>query len=265
MEPHGPRILLVEDDEELAGLISDYLSDNGLQVSVIADGAEVEGWLDGHRPDLIILDQMLPNKDGLQICREIRSTFAGPIVFLTARSGWVDEVVGLEIGADDYLGKPIEPRLLLARVRSLLRRTEQQRPSSSEGLQPGVSRDGSPREANARDAGSRDSASRDFGALAPSRLVLDQRNRRASVGGRALDLTDAEFDLLAYLHDHAGVQLTRPQLARDVCGQQYDALDRTIDVRIARLRSKLGDDPKNPKWIRSIRGVGYLFMQPDSE
>jgi DNA-binding response OmpR family regulator len=260
MEPHRPRILLVEDDEELAGLISDYLSDNGLQVSVIADGAEVEGWLDGNRPDLIILDQMLPNKDGLQICREIRSTFAGPIVFLTARSGWVDEVVGLEIGADDYLSKPIEPRLLLARVRSLLRRTEQQRPSSSEGLQPGVSR-----EVGLREAGVREGVSREGGARSPARLILDQRNRRASVGGRPLDLTDAEFDLLAYLHDHAGVQLTRPQLARDVCGQQYDALDRTIDVRIARLRSKLGDDPKNPKWIRSIRGVGYLFMQPDSE
>src|SRR6187549_2027183 len=114
MDPHGARILLVEDDDELASLISDYLSDNGLQVSVIADGAEVERGLEAHRPDLIILDQMLPNKDGLQICREIRSTFGGPIVFLTARSGWVDEVVGLEIGADDYLGKPIEPRLLLA-------------------------------------------------------------------------------------------------------------------------------------------------------
>lgn len=239
MDPNGARILLVEDDEELAELISDYLEDSGLQVSVIADGAEVERGLELHRPDLIILDQMLPNKDGLQICREIRASFAGPIVFLTARSGWVDEVVGLEIGADDYLGKPIEPRLLLARVRSLLRRTEPLRPSVLDGLQ---------------------SVSREAPSL---RLVLDQRNRRASLGGRSLDLTDAEFDLLVYLYDHAGEQLTRAQLALDVCGQHYDALDRTIDVRIARLRSKLGDDPKNPKWIRSIRGVGYLFMLPE--
>jgi len=242
MDPHGARILLVEDDDELAGLISDYLTENGLQVSVIADGAEVERGFEACRPDLVILDQMLPNKDGLQLCREIRGVFKGPIVFLTARSGWVDEVVGLEIGADDYLSKPIEPRLLLARVRSLLRRSDGLRPSATE----------------ARQGRSPVAATR--------RLVLDPRNRRATLGGRSLDLTDAEFDMLAYLHDHAGEQLTRVRLALDVCGQKhYDALDRTIDVRIARLRSKLGEDPKNPKWIRSIRGIGYLFMLQDAE
>jgi two-component system, OmpR family, response regulator RstA len=240
MEPHGARVLLVEDDDELAVLIRDYLSDHGLQVSIVADGGEVEKALQTVRPDLVILDQMLPGKDGLQICRELRTTFAGPIVFLTARSGWVDEVVGLEVGADDYLGKPIEPRLLLARVRNLLRRAEVLRLGLPEGRQS------PPR-------------------VTPPRLELEPRSRRVTLGGRVLDLTDAEFDLLTYLHQHAGEQLTRTQLALEVCGQRYDPLDRTIDVRVARLRSKLGDDPKNPKWIRSIRGVGYLFMLPEAE
>ncbi|MCP4449152.1 MAG: response regulator transcription factor [Myxococcales bacterium] len=229
MSTSATRIVLVEDDEELAELVAEYLRDSDFDVEIIADGGLAEEAIRSTDPDLVILDLMLPNKDGLQICRDLRTWFHKPVLLLTARSGWVDEIVGLELGADDYLGKPVEPRLLLARVRTLLRR--------SELLASRTTAEGA------------------------SKLRIDPVSRVASLGGKELDLTDAEFDLLAYLKEHAGEQLSRDTLSREVCQTDYDGLGRTIDVRIGRLRTKLGDYAKKPKWIKSVRGVGYLFVE----
>jgi two-component system, OmpR family, response regulator RstA len=223
------RVLMVEDDAELAALISEYMTDNGFLVEVVSDGAVAERAVRSFTPDVVILDVMLPNRDGLQICRDLRQWFSGPVLMLTARSSWVDEIVGLELGADDYLGKPVEPRLLLSRVRALLRRSHGQGAASAPPARRSV-------------------------------LRIEPATRTAYIGERALGLTDAEYDLLVYLKAHAGQPLTRDQLTRDLTSTDYDGLGRTIDVRISRLRVKLGDDGKQPHWIKAIRGVGYLFV-----
>jgi two-component system OmpR family response regulator/two-component system response regulator RstA len=223
------RILMVEDDAELASLISEYMTDNGFVVEVVADGDAAERAIRSFAPDIVTLDVMVPNRDGLQICRDLRQWFRGPVLMLTARSSWVDEIVGLELGADDYLGKPVEPRLFLSRVRALLRRSQGQPAAPA----PPARR---------------------------SALRIEPATRTAYIGERALGLTDAEYDLLVYLKAHAGQPLTRDQLTRDLTSTAYDGFGRTIDVRISRLRVKLGDDGKQPLWIKAIRGVGYLFV-----
>jgi two-component system response regulator RstA len=227
-----PRILIVEDDLKLAELVREFLEGAGYLAAVETRGDRAAERILREQPDLVVLDLMLPGIDGLEVCRRVRPAFSGVILMLTARGEEIDEVVGLELGADDYVAKPVSPRLLLARVGSLLRRS---------------------RERELR-ASSEPPSRIELGAL-----VVDVASRSASVEGRSLELTTAEFDLLWLLASHAGQVLTREQIYGHLRGISYDGLDRSIDLRIARLRKKLGDDGKQPQHIKSVRGVGYLF------
>lgn len=230
------RILLVEDDHKLSHLIRDFLQTTGeFAVDIEPRGDRAADRIVGERPDLVILDVMLPGLDGLQVCRQVRERYPGPILMLTALGDEVDEVVGLELGADDYVAKPASPRKLLARVRTLLRR--------SGGTGDGGG--GPP---------ARDERRVDLGDL-----VVDSRSRVATLAGEPLDLTTAEFDLLWLLARHAGETLDRERIYEELRGIEWDGLDRSIDLRVTRLRRKLGDDARNPRRIKSIRGVGYLL------
>lgn len=223
------RILLVEDDQRLATLVRDYLADNGFDVAIEDRGERVPERVRHYRPDLLVLDLMLPGRDGLSLCRELRPGFAGPILMLTARNDDADQVLGLEFGADDYVIKPAEPRVLLARIRALLRRAEPAAPGTPRTLR--------------------------FG-----RLVLHGGARRVELDGKPLELSSHEFDLLWLLGQHAGEVVRRDLLFRELYGRPYDGMDRTIDVRVSQLRKKLGDHPDRPERIKTIWGRGYLFI-----
>ena len=236
-----PRILLVEDDTELAELVEEYLVDNFFTVDHEARGDRaVERILsDGY--DLVILDIMLPGKDGRDVCREVRPFFKGPIIMLTALSEEIDEITGLQIGADDYLAKPVGPRLLMTRIQSLLRLVKRVDESPVSPALTLVT----PEEHLIRVGG----------------IEIDTRNRTAALDGRKLNLTTSEFDLLHYMAIHKGEVLDRDQIFRDVLGIEYDGLERSIDQRVIRLRKKLGDDGRDPQLIKSIYGIGYLLVQ----
>ncbi len=228
------RILLVEDDMKLANLVREYLESKDFSVLHQSTGEGAAERILDEDPDLIILDLMLPGVDGLSICRQVRPKYRGPILMLTALGDEVDEVVGLELGADDYLVKPVRPRVLLARIQTLLRRMapeEAFRTTPEESLQLGA-------------------------------LRMDSANRETFLDGTKLELTTAEYDLLHYLVEHAGSVLSRTQIYQDVRGIEWDGLDRSIDQRITRLRKKLGDDASHPRWIKSVRGAGYLMAVP---
>lgn len=231
------NILIVEDDERLANLTKDYLEGNGLNVSIESDGSRAIDRIKNEQPDLVVLDLMLPGEDGLAICRIVRPHYSGPILMLTARTEDLDQVLGLEMGADDYVAKPVRPRVLLARIRALLRRLK----------------DGNEQQS----ANTNSSASRlDFG-----NLIVDSAMREAWLNGESIDLTSAEFDLLWLLGSNAGRVLTREEIFNNLRGIEYDGQDRSFDVRISRIRPKIGDDPMNPKRIKTVRSKGYLFVK----
>ncbi|SIR94468.1 two-component system, OmpR family, response regulator RstA [Aquipseudomonas alcaligenes] len=231
MEQEAWRILIVEDDQRLAELTQEYLQSNGLQVDIESDGGRAAARILKEQPDLVVLDLMLPGEDGLSICRKVRGQFAGPILMLTARTDDMDEVLGLEMGADDYVCKPVRPRVLLARIRALLRRSE-----------GGEAPTENPRRL-------------EFGPL-----VIDSAMREAWLRGAGVELTSAEFDLLWLLAANAGRILSREEIFTALRGIEYDGQDRSIDVRISRIRPKIGDDPMHPRLIKTVRSKGYLFV-----
>ncbi|WP_313951318.1 winged helix-turn-helix domain-containing protein [Accumulibacter sp.] len=235
------RILLVEDDERLAQLTAEYLRKNDFEVLVEGRGNTAEARILDERPDLVILDVMLPGKDGFEICRAVRARYHGVILMLTAREEDFDQILGLELGADDYIAKPVQPRLLLARIKALLRRAP--------AIQIGI-------------AGER-AAAADPAELAFGSFRISQATRSAYLGPDSIDLTTAEFDLLWLLARHAGSVLSRDDLLQQLRGIGFDGLDRSIDARISRLRRKLGDDPENPTRIKTVRSKGYLFSKHD--
>ncbi len=238
------RILLVEDDVKLAALMQDFLqAAGGYVVEVEHRGdAAVERVL-REVPDLVVLDIMLPGKDGLTVCRELRPRYDGPIIMLTALGDEIDEVVGLELGADDYLAKPSSPRRLLARIKTLLRRVE---PTPNTAEAAGDSSDTGPPAAPTT-------------RIELSGLVVDTASRRALLDREELDLTTGEFDLLWLLASHAGQVLSRDHIYQELRGIEWDGLDRSVDQRVVRLRRKLGDDARHPTRLKSVRGTGYLL------
>jgi DNA-binding response OmpR family regulator len=228
---------MIDDDARLGALVTEYLGKHEIDVTVVGDGERGLAALRKRPFDVVLLDLMLPGADGLEICRRLRAipeVAAVPVIMLTARGEDVDRIVGLELGADDYLPKPFNPRELLARIRAVLRRS----------AAPGAAGPSRPR---FRSAG----------------LEIDFDAREVMVAGRRQTLTHYEFELLAALARAAGRALSREQLLDALRGTEYEAFDRSIDVHVSKLRQKLGDDPKAPRLIKTVRGVGYLLTRAE--
>jgi DNA-binding response OmpR family regulator len=237
------KILVVEDEPVLLETLEYNLTRQGYQVVTAEDGRTALGVARAEQPDLIVLDIMLPGIDGLEVCRILRQEMPVPILMLTARADEIDKVVGLEVGADDYMTKPFSMRELMARVKAMLRRVR----LISEQV-------GSPEAANAGAA----SIPTDP-AMKHGDLVVDPARRRVLVGGDEVTLSPKEFDLLTFLVRHPGIVLTRDLILERVWGWTYEGGSRTVDVHVRWLREKIETDPANPERITTVRGVGYRF------
>jgi two-component system response regulator RstA len=238
------KITVVEDDVKLSDLIQKYLIQQGFDVNVIQDGSEAIDAILAVNPAVVILDLMLPGKDGLAICREVRPRYDGCILFLTASDDAMDHVAGVELGADDFLIKPVQPRVLLARIRMLLRRVERQ-------------------STNGDNASSAERPTKKNNDLTFGQLRLAHSKRAVSLANSLISLTTSEFDLLWLLATHAEEVLSRDFIYKNLRGIEYDGLDRSIDSKVAILRRKLGDNASMSTRIITVRGQGYLFV-PDT-
>jgi DNA-binding response OmpR family regulator len=225
------KILVVDDEPKIVHVLRGYLESAGFQVVAAYDGSEALAAFRHERPDLIVLDLMLPAVDGLDVARAIRRESDVPLIMLTARVDEADRLIGLELGADDYVTKPFSPREVVARVRAVLRRV------------------GGP-EATSQ-------------SLAVGEVTVDLDKRQASVAGRAVELTPTEFDLLATLMESPGRVFSRMQLLDKVQGYAYEGYERTIDAHVKNLRQKIEPDPRRPLYILTVYGLGYKFAEPD--
>ncbi|WP_431993656.1 response regulator transcription factor [Streptomyces albogriseolus] len=234
----GARVLVVDDDPTVAEIVTGYLDRAGYVVDRAGDGPDALARAAAHRPDLVVLDLMLPGMDGLEVCRRMRGQGPVPVIMLTARGDEDDRILGLEVGADDYVTKPFSPRELVLRVGSVLRR--------------------------ARPAGDASGPGAGSGVLRAAGLTVDPKARRAVKNGVELALTVREFDLLAFFLAHPGRAFAREELMREVWGWDFGDLS-TVTVHVRRLRGKVEDDPARPRLIRTVWGVGYRFDPATTE
>ena len=229
------HIMLVEDDQMLSGLIKDFLCKNGFQVTIVENGLDAISRIPKEQPDLVILDVMLPGASGMEVCKQVRASYSGMILMQTALDDDIDQMMGLELGADDYVIKQVKPRLLLSRIKALLRRvSDTSKPEQLDNATSNISL-----------------------AIRHGQLSINIVHRTVSINDEQIELGTAEYELLLMLARTPGIAVDRDEIIKTLKGYEYDGLDRTIDRRISRLRKKLDDDPQRPNIIKTVRGIGY--------